>query len=102
MDGIKGVLDGRPGETDTRLAAQLRVDRLRQRVETGELDATRLQERLSAAFGETADDIVGEDGSLDTETPPELITTSDCAMADLRVRSTVRRSSARATTSRLE
>lgn len=65
MDALTGVIDGRLGSVDPRQSAQLRLDRLRVQVEAGDVDTARLQQRLSAVFGEDADGIVGEDGSVD-------------------------------------
>ncbi|MEL0111066.1 MAG: hypothetical protein VW835_04965 [Rickettsiales bacterium] len=67
MDALTGVNDGRLGAADPRQAAQLRLERLRTQVVAGEVDTTRLQQRLTSALGEDAEGIVGEDGSVDFE-----------------------------------
>jgi len=67
MDALTGVNDGRLGAADPRQAAQLRLERLRTQVVAGEVDTTRLRQRLTSALGEDGEGIVGEDGSVDFE-----------------------------------
>ena len=67
MDALTGVNDSRLGIVDPRQAAHLRLDRLRTQVEAGDADTTKLQQRLTAAFGSQAAGIVGDDDSVDFE-----------------------------------
>jgi hypothetical protein len=59
--------------TDISGRAEALVDRLERRLEAGKLDTGALEERLEARFGEAADGIVGEDGSVDFERLETLI-----------------------------
>jgi len=59
--------------------AQRRVDHLREKVESGDIDPQKLQDRLSTRFGEVADSVVGEDGVIDFEKLQGLITTQQAS-----------------------
>ncbi|MEE9250905.1 MAG: hypothetical protein V3U93_07230, partial [Alphaproteobacteria bacterium] len=48
-------------------SAQEQLNHSKERVEAGEIDTVTLQERLEIRFGEAAEGIVGEDGTIDFE-----------------------------------
>ncbi|WP_028299253.1 hypothetical protein [Oceanospirillum beijerinckii] len=53
-------------------SAEDRVDRIMQGIEDGEIDVSELQERLTHDFGDAAEGIISEDGTVDTEALTEL------------------------------
>lgn len=55
--------------------ARRRVDHLREKVQTGDINPQQLQKRLASRYGKIARDIVGEDGTIDFEQLQTLITT---------------------------
>ncbi len=55
--------------------ARRRVDHLREKVKTGDINPQQLRKRLVSRYGNIAKDIVGEDGTIDFEQLQTLITT---------------------------
>ncbi len=67
--------------------AQRRVDHLREKVEAGDIDPKKLQDRLISRFGDVAGNVVGEDGVIDFEKLEGLITSQQAAKLQDRLES---------------
>lgn len=61
--------------TDIQEFAQRRVDHLREKVEAGDIDPRKLQDRLLSRFGDAAGNVIGSDGTIDFDKLQGLITT---------------------------
>ncbi len=62
-----------PGTPDIQQFARRRVEHLREKVLSGDIDADRLQRRLDAQFGEAAKGVTSGDGSVDFDRLQGLI-----------------------------
>lgn len=73
--------------TDIQDFAKRRVDHLREKVEAGDIDPQKLQDRLLARFGEAAGNVVGSDGRIDFDQLQSLITTQQATKLQERLES---------------
>lgn len=73
VNAIAGVRQSLAGLQNIQEHPIQQVERIKQALETGKLDTTQLQERLEARFGEAAQGIVSDDGSVDFESLEALI-----------------------------
>ena len=80
--GLHG--DGQSGIQDF---AQRRVDHLKQKVATGDLDPQKLEARLLSRFGDAASEVVGSDGAIDFAKLQGLITEQQATKLQSRLES---------------
>jgi len=80
-----GSLNRPEGLPNISQVAERRVDHLEARLEAGKLDTATLEKRLEARFGEAAQGIVSEDGSVDFDALEKLIVQSRSAELQERI-----------------
>ncbi|MBB1486054.1 hypothetical protein [Oceanospirillum sediminis] len=69
---ISGIQSGQGPMRGQELSPEERLNNLVEKIESGDIDTDKLQEKLTHRFGEDADGIVSEDGSVDIESMKEL------------------------------
>ncbi len=73
--------------TDIQDFAQRRVDHLREKVEAGDIDPQKLQDRLYARFGDKAGNVISDDGVVDFDKLQGLIATHQATKLQGRLES---------------
>lgn len=69
---ISGIQSGQGPMRGQGPSPEERLNHLVEKIESGDIDTEKLQEKLTHRFGEDADGIVAEDGSVDIESMKEL------------------------------